>query len=62
MTEAVLNMSARTWFVVTALGQWIFTGHVADLYGPPAVLEGPDGLAKLDNLFNGWGGHGDLSS
>jgi uncharacterized membrane protein len=53
MTEALLNASARTWFVVTALGQWIFTTYVAALYVPLLLLDGPDGLAKRENLFNG---------
>jgi hypothetical protein len=31
--ESTLNASARTWFVVTALGQWIFTAYIAAFYG-----------------------------
>jgi uncharacterized membrane protein len=53
MTDAVLIASARFWFVVTALGQWIFTAYVAAFYGPRLLLGGPDALAKLHNLANG---------
>ena len=34
-------------------GAWIFTAYVAALYVSLLLLDGPDGLAKRENLFNG---------
>ncbi|NNC72176.1 MAG: DUF2306 domain-containing protein [Sphingomonadaceae bacterium] len=49
----ILSMVAIAWFVVTAIGQWIFVFYVAAFYGP--LLFGK-GLAGLDetHLPNGY--------
>jgi Predicted membrane protein (DUF2306) len=51
--EAALNASARLWFVVAALGQWIFVTYVAAFYGPRLLEGGPDALQYYTNLANG---------
>jgi len=48
-----LEASARLWWGVTALGQWIFAGYVAAHFGPLLLLEGIDGL-KRTGLANGF--------
>ena len=51
--RATLDASARLWFVVTALGQWVFAGYVAAYYGPRLLADGIDGL-KGTHLANGF--------
>jgi hypothetical protein len=51
--DAALNLAARFWFVITALGQWVFTAYVTAFYGPALLLGGPDALEKYNNLANG---------
>lgn len=50
---AALDASARFWFVVAALGQWIFVAYVAAFYGPRLLQGGPDALQSYTNLANG---------
>lgn len=51
---STLTASARFWFVMTALGQRIFTAYVAAFYGPRLLQGGPDALEKFNNLANGY--------
>jgi hypothetical protein len=48
-----LEASARLWFVVAALGQWIFAAYVAAFYGPLLLEGGLQALQKA-RLFNGF--------
>jgi hypothetical protein len=48
-----MDVAARLWFLVTALGQWIFAAYVAALSGPMLVQGGLEGL-KRSPLFNGF--------
>lgn len=51
--NAALDASARLWFLVTILGQWIFAAYVAAFYGPRLVQGGAAGLQGA-HLFNGY--------
>lgn len=51
--DTALNASARLWWVVAALGQWIFIGYVAGFYGPRLAQRGLEGLRDA-HLFNGF--------
>ena len=48
-----LNASARTWWVVTAVGQWLFAFYVLAVFGPMLLQDGIEGLKKA-HLFNGF--------
>jgi hypothetical protein len=50
---AALDASVRLWFLVTALGQWIFVAYVAAFYGRLLARGGAEGL-KESPLFNGY--------
>ncbi|MGH8241982.1 MAG: DUF2306 domain-containing protein [Steroidobacteraceae bacterium] len=52
-SRAVLDASARLWWVVTALGQWIFAFYVAAFFGTRLARDGLEGL-KDSHLFNGY--------
>lgn len=51
--NAALKASARLWFMVAALGLWIFVVYIAGFYGPLLVQGGVEGLqeAHLPNGF-----------
>ncbi len=51
--SAALDASARLWWLVTALGQWIFVAYVAAFYGPRLIRGGAAGLQD-SHLFNGY--------
>jgi len=51
--DAALNASARFWFVMTALGQWIFVAYVAAYYGPRLLQRGLEAL-QYTHLANGY--------
>ncbi len=60
MTEAVMNrwlvlpslanrtlsVAATAWFVVAAIGHWIFLAYLLLHYGPLVILNGPEGIAE----------------
>ena len=48
-----LEASARLWWAVTALGQWLFSAYVAAHFGPLVLREGIDGLKQAE-LANGF--------
>ena len=48
-----LDASARLWWVVTALGQWLFAFYVLAFFGPMLLQDGIEGL-KRSPLFNGF--------
>lgn len=48
-----LDLSAKTWFVVTAIGQWLFVAYILALYGGRFVADGVDGL-RGTHLPNGF--------
>jgi hypothetical protein len=48
-----LDASARLWFLVTALGQWIFVAYIAAYYGPRLMGRGLEGLQNT-HLANGF--------
>lgn len=48
-----LDLSAKTWFVVTAIGQWLFVAYILAFYGGRFVAQGVDGL-KGTHLANGF--------
>jgi uncharacterized membrane protein len=51
--DAALDASARLWWLVTALGQWIFISYVAGFYAPRLAQGGLAALQKA-HLFNGF--------
>jgi len=51
--DTALNVSARLWWLVAALGQWIFVAYVAGYYGPLLVQGGVQALQKT-HLANGF--------
>lgn len=51
--STALDASARLWFLVTTLGQWIFAAYVAAFYGPRLLQGGAAGLQD-SHLFNGY--------
>jgi uncharacterized membrane protein len=51
--DAALDLSARLWWLVTALGQWIFVAYVASFYIPLLSLGGLPALQK-SHLANGF--------
>lgn len=51
--DTALDFSARLWWLVTALGQWIFAVYVAAFYGPRLAQRGVEGL-RDSHLFNGF--------
>jgi hypothetical protein len=53
LARAALDASARLWWVVTALGQWIFAFYIAAFFGPRLAQHGLEGL-KDAHLFNGF--------
>jgi uncharacterized membrane protein len=48
-----LKAAARLWFLVAALGQWIFVVYVTAYYGPLIVQGGLEGLSET-HLPNGY--------
>jgi hypothetical protein len=48
-----LDASAKLWFLVTALGQWLFAAYVAAYFGPLLLRDGIDGL-RATELANGF--------
>ena len=53
LARAALDASARLWWVVAALGQWLFAFYVAVFFGPRLLQDGIEGL-KEAHLFNGF--------
>ena len=51
--NAALDASARLWWLVTALGQWIFVAYIAAFFGPRLIQGGAAGLQD-SHLFNGY--------
>ncbi len=51
--NTALDASVRLWFLVAALGQWIFAAYVAAFYGPLLVQGGLEALKKSP-LANGF--------
>jgi uncharacterized membrane protein len=51
--DTALDASARLWWLVTALGQWIFAAYVAAFYGPRLAQLGLEGLRDT-HLANGF--------
>lgn len=51
--NTALDASVRLWFLVTALGQWIFAAYVAAFFGPLLVQGGLEALQKSP-LANGF--------
>ena len=51
--RAALGASARLWWVVTALGQWVFAFYIAAFFGLLLARHGLEGL-KQSHLFNGF--------
>ncbi len=51
--DRALDASARFWWVVAALGHWVFVFYVAAYYGPLLVQGGLQALQKA-HLFNGY--------
>lgn len=49
----LLSLSAKSWLVVAALGQWIFAAYVTAFYFPRVFGSGPAGLADT-HLPNGY--------
>ncbi len=49
----VLDASAKFWWAVTALGQWLFALYIAAYFGPKLALHGIEGLQQT-HLFNGF--------
>lgn len=52
-SRGALDASARVWWVVTALGQWLFAFYVLAVFGPMLLQDGIEGL-KQARLFNGF--------
>lgn len=52
-SRAALDASARLWWLVTALGQWIFGYYIAAFFGTRLARDGLAGL-KDSHLFNGY--------
>lgn len=50
--STALDASARLWWLMAALGQWIFVAYVAAYYAPLLVHGGVEALQKT-HLFNG---------
>ncbi|SDE22727.1 DUF2306 domain-containing protein [Kordiimonas lacus] len=48
-----LDLSAKTWFVVTAIGQWLFVAYIAGYYGKRFAAGGVGGFADT-HLANGF--------
>ena len=48
-----LDLSAKTWFVVTAIGQWLFVAYILTYYGSRFVKNGVEGLNGV-KLANGY--------
>lgn len=46
LANRTLNGAAMFWFVVAAVGHWIFVAYLIGHYGPLVVLNGPEGLAE----------------
>jgi uncharacterized membrane protein len=51
--RSALDASARIWFLVMALGQWIFVAYIAAYYGPRLMGSGLEGLQNT-HLVNGF--------
>ncbi len=51
--DTALDASARLWWLLAALGQWIFGAYVLAFYGPLLLQGGIEGLRKAP-LFNGY--------
>ena len=51
--RAALDTAATFWWVVAALGQWLFALYVAIVFGPMLLQDGIEGL-KQSHLFNGF--------
>ena len=51
--DVALHASARLWWLVAALGQWIFGAYVLAFYGPLLLQSGTAGLQKA-HLANGY--------
>ena len=51
--RTALGASARTWFLVTAIGQWLFASYVAAYFIPKLLQDGIEGL-KQTHLANGF--------
>jgi uncharacterized membrane protein len=51
--RSALDTSGRLWFVVAALGQWLFAMYIAAHFGPMLLRDGIEGLkeARLANGF-----------
>ncbi len=52
-SKAFLDVAAKAWFVVTALGQWIFVVYVLAYYGPLILRGGMQALGQT-NLPGGF--------
>ncbi|ALS98082.1 DUF2306 domain-containing protein [Lacimicrobium alkaliphilum] len=48
-----LSLSAKTWFIVTAIGQWLFVAYIAGYYGLRFAEGGVGGFAGT-HLANGF--------
>lgn len=48
-----LDLSAKTWFVVTAIGQWLFVAYILAFYGSRYMANGVEGL-KDTHLASGF--------
>ncbi len=51
--DRALDAAARFWWLVAALGHWVFVLYVAAYYGPMLVQGGLQALSKA-HLFNGY--------
>lgn len=51
--RVALDASARLWWVVAAIGQWLFAFYVLAVFGPMLLQDGIEGL-KEAHLFNGF--------
>ncbi len=51
--RTALDASARFWWLVAALGQWLFAFYVLAYFGPMLLQNGIEGL-KEAHLFNGF--------
>ncbi|MBU1555038.1 MAG: DUF2306 domain-containing protein [Gammaproteobacteria bacterium] len=48
-----LTLSAKTWFIVTAIGQWLFVAYIVGYYGLRFAKDGVSGFAGTQ-LANGF--------
>lgn len=48
-----LTLSAKTWFIVTAIGQWLFVAYIAGYYGLRFATDGVGGFTGTQ-LANGF--------